>query len=112
MRLKGKGRSSFSPHDLPNKMKPRQFCRLWFNVSEEDEKARGYRTQCVNLLSRVIGLEKDTIDRWGSGVEFPGMPDQYENTLGYALTIKRMLEEGGKSQREIFQAVLQELEDS
>lgn len=93
-------------------MKPRQFCRLWFNASEEDERARGYRRRCVKLLSRVIGLEEDTIDRWGSGVDFPGMPSQYENTLSYAMTIKRMLEEGGRTQREIFQEVLKQLDDS
>ncbi|NJO39729.1 MAG: hypothetical protein HC769_28865 [Cyanobacteria bacterium CRU_2_1] len=93
-------------------MKPRQFCRLWFNATEADESTRGYRKQCVKLLARVIGLEEDTVDRWGSGIDFLGMPSQYENTLSYAMTIKRMLEEGGRNQREIFQEVLKQLEDS
>ncbi|MBW4464477.1 MAG: hypothetical protein KME07_03430 [Pegethrix bostrychoides GSE-TBD4-15B] len=93
-------------------MKPRQFCRLWLNATEDEEQSRGYRTQCVKLLSRIIGVEENTIERWGSGIDFPGMPAQYENTLSYALTIKRMLEEGGKAQRDIFLEVLKQLEDS
>lgn len=112
MRLKRQGRLCFTPDDLPQQMKPRQFCRLWFNATEEDERARGYRKQCVKLLARVIGLEEDTVERWGSGIEFPGMPAQYENTLSYAMTIKRMLEEGGKAQRDIFLEVLKQLENS
>ena len=88
-------------------MRAQEFCRAWFGASAEDEVKRGYRSQCVQLLAQVIGLEENTIERWGSGVEFSGMPPQYENTLGYALTIKRMLEAAG-SQEHIFEAVLRQ----
>lgn len=104
---RGKGRS-FTTDDLPRSMKPREFCRAWFNVTPEEEEMRGYRRQCIKLLAEVIGLEEDTVDRWGSGIDFPGMPSQYENTLGYALTIKRMLEAAG-TQRSIFEAVLEQM---
>ncbi len=103
---RSKGRS-FTTNDLPRSMKPREFCRAWFHATPTAEETRGYRRQCVKLLAEVIGLEEDTVDRWGSGLDFPGMPSQYENTLGYALTIKQMLEAAG-SQRSIFEAVLEQ----
>jgi type IV secretory pathway protease TraF len=89
-------------------MKPREFCRAWFHATPEAEETRGYRRQCVKLLAEVIGLEEDTVERWGSGLAFPGMPSQYENTLGYALTIKQMLEAAG-SQRSLFETVLEQM---
>lgn len=73
-------------------MKARDFCREWFGVDPEQERVWGYRRRCVELLSRVIGLEQDTIERWGSGVDFDKMPSQYENTLAYAIALKRVMD--------------------
>ncbi len=87
-------------------MKPREFCREWFSASEEDEKAWGYRKKCVQLLADIIGLEVDTVERWGSGVEFAKMPPQYERTLAYAVSIKRMVEAAGSGDRKILDAVI------
>ncbi|MDX2215489.1 MAG: hypothetical protein SFY66_19655 [Oculatellaceae cyanobacterium bins.114] len=90
-------------------MKPRDFCRNWFNVTEEGEQAWGYRKKCVNLLAEVIGVKVDTVERWGSGIDFPDMPPQYENTLGYALTIKRIVEVASSGSEDIMRAVIEQL---
>lgn len=103
----GKGRvTSFT---LPQSMKPREFCRQWFNASSEDEKEWGYRQKCIKLLADVIGLEQHTVDRWGKGVDFPKMPPQYENTLSYALSLKRVIEAASTGNPGILQAVIEQL---
>jgi len=94
---------------LPNKMKPREFCRQWFNASEEGEQEWGYRQKCIKLLAEVIGLEQHTVDRWGKGVDFPKMPEQYKNTLSYAIALKRVVEAAGTGNPVILQAVIDQL---
>lgn len=94
---------------LPRKMLPRDFCREWFNASEEDEHAWGYRTKCIELLAEVVGLQKSAIERWGAGPDFSNMPTQYQQTLGYAMTIKRIVEATNRDSSDLMKAVLSQL---
>lgn len=73
-------------------MKAREFCQRWFKATEEDEQIRGYREKCVVLLAQVLRVRENTIQRWGKGIDFENMPEQYEVTLAYADIIREMLE--------------------
>jgi hypothetical protein len=78
-------------------VKPREFCRLWFDADEEMENTWGYRAECVRLLSRVLGVRPETISsKWGEGIEFEKMPEQYEKTLAYANCLREMADAAGK----------------
>lgn len=96
---------------LPKNMRPRDFCREWFGVTEDDETQWGYRGRCVKLLAEITGLKVDTVERWGSGIDFPNMPPQYGNTLAYAITIKRIIEATGVESRNILNAVIEQIKD-
>lgn len=72
-------------------VQPRQFCRKWFNATEEDEQVYGYRAKCVKLLSQIIGVEPHTISsKWGAGIDFEKMPEQYQRTLAYANSLREI----------------------
>jgi hypothetical protein len=94
---------------LPRPMRPRDFCREWFNATPDDEKEWGYRQKCIKLLAEVVGLEQHTVDRWGKGIEFAKMPPQYENTLSYAISLKRVIEAAATGNPTILQAVIDQL---
>lgn len=79
-------------------VKPREFCRLWFNANDDDEQVRGYRAKCVQLLSRILGVKPETISsKWGEGIEFNQMPEQYEKTLAYANSLREIIDAAGKN---------------
>lgn len=79
-------------------MKPRQFCKLWLDADEEMEAARGYRAECVRLLARILKVQTDTISsKWGPGVDFDAMPEQYEQTLAYANSLRSILDAAGNN---------------
>ncbi|MEG3841023.1 hypothetical protein [Microcoleus sp. herbarium14] len=79
-------------------MKPREFCKLWLGADEEMEAARGYRAECVRLLARILRVQTDTISsKWGSGVAFDAMPEQYEQTLAYANSLRSILDAAGNN---------------
>lgn len=72
-------------------VQPREFCQKWFNATERDEQLRGYRAKCVKLLSQVVGIESHTISsKWGSGLDFEKMPEQYQKTLAYANSLREI----------------------
>jgi len=73
-------------------MEPRDFCRRWFAATAEEEAARGYRGKCVFLLSEILKVKENTIQRWGSGLEFENMPEPYKATLAYVDIIRCMIE--------------------
>jgi hypothetical protein len=82
-----------SPYEaLAQQMKAREFCRRWFGATLEDEQERGYREKCVVLLSKVLHIRENTIQRWGKGLDFEKMPEPYEVTLAYADIIREMIE--------------------
>jgi hypothetical protein len=72
------------------------FCRRWFGVTEEQEKARGYKARCNELLAKVLGVNIDAVKRWGS--RFEKMPQYHKLTLSYADTLREMIEAAGKNE--------------
>jgi hypothetical protein len=85
-------RKRFINLDRLQNVKPREFCAKWFGTTEEEERERGYRAKCVALLSRVLGIKVDTINnKWGPGLDFPLMPEQYEKTLTYANSLREII---------------------
>ena len=102
---------------------PRIFCRRWFDLSvtnesnlprftEEQilamESEHGYREKCINLLSKILQIQSNTIHRWGKGVSFEKIPidklRKYETYLGYidairsiAVTMVEVLDEDSLS---------------
>ncbi|KAM3112785.1 hypothetical protein [Phormidesmis sp. 146-33] len=91
-------------------MKAREFCQRWFKSTEEDEQTRGYRERCVALLARVLRVKENTIQRWGSGIDFENTPEQYEVTLAYADIIRELIERT-QSQTDLLQEVLGQIND-
>ncbi len=74
-------------------VKPREFCRLWFGADDEMERSRGYRAECVRLLSRILNVKLETINsKWGEGIEFDKMPPQHEITLSYANSLREIID--------------------
>lgn len=99
---------------LPDRMKPREFCREWFNVTLEEEQERGYKERCIELLAEITGVGRDAVDKWGKGekgkgLEFGGMPTQYEKTLAYAMALKRIAEAAYKGNPRVIEIVLEQL---
>lgn len=111
MSLKINNRSRLSPYEvLSLRMKAREFCQRWFKSTPEDEQERGYREKCVNLLARVLRLKENTIQRWGSGIDFEKMPENYEVTLAYADIIRGMIE-STYTKTDMIQTVLEQLHE-
>jgi len=74
-------------------MKAREFCRNWLGADDSTESVRGYRAECVRLLSRVLKVQGETISsKWGAGLDFPGMPEHYEQTLSYANSLRAIID--------------------
>lgn len=86
---------------------PRKFCRRWFGYEDIDrfgkprftekqilaiESDRGYRQKSINLLAEILKIKRNTIDRWGKGVEFDKIPaneqQKYQVYLGYVDVIR------------------------
>jgi hypothetical protein len=62
------------------------------------EDSRGYRAECVRLLSRILGVNTETISsKWGSGIDFEKMPEQYEKTLSYANSLREIIDAAGRN---------------
>lgn len=91
-------------------MKAREFCQRWFKSTGEEEQVRGYRERCVALLARVLRIKENTIQRWGAGIEFEEMPEQYEVTLAYADIIRELIERT-RSQTDLLQDILGHFHD-
>jgi hypothetical protein len=83
------------------------FCRRWFNATEEQQQARGYKARCNELLVKVLGVNIDAVKRWGS--HFEKMPDYHKRTLSYADTLREVIEATGKHE-EFLVEVLQRIE--
>ncbi len=94
---------------IKKRMDAWEFCRRWFDVDVDGEQERGYRAKCVKLLAQVIGLEVNTVERWGSN--FERMPDQYRSTLSYADTLRQIIQ-AASGQRALLDAVLDRLKDT
>ena len=70
---------------------PRQFLRYCFNIDHlppeemlEEETSFVYCTQCVRLLSKILGIQRKTVRSWGDNPNFEGMPKYARITCNYA----------------------------
>ena len=79
---------------LSQSMEAWDFCRRWFNATEEEQDARGYKARCNELLVKVLGVNIDAVKRWGS--RFERMPEYHKLTLSYANTLREVIEATGK----------------
>lgn len=69
---------------------PRQFLRYCFNIDQlplkeilEEETSFDYCTQCVRLLSKILGIQRRTIRQWGNNPNFEGMPKHIRVACDY-----------------------------
>ena len=111
-------------------MHPRLFCRRWFGLSIANkngkprftekqilaiESEHGYREKCINLISKLLKIKPNTIQRWGKGVLFNKIPKdkqkKYEIYLGYVDTIRVLSMSLKKLDEASLLKLLQELEN-
>ena len=110
-------------------MHPRVFCRRWFGLSAKDDNGKprftegqilameaehGYREKCINLISQLLKIKPNTIQRWGKGVLFNKIPadkrQKYKVYLSYVDTIRVMTMSLKKLDEASLLKLLQELE--
>ncbi len=108
---------------------PRLFCRRWFGLEAVKESGRprfleaqilamesehGYREKCINLLSRLLKIKPNTIQRWGKGVSFDKIPgdkrQKYEIYLGYVDSVRIIAESLHQLDESSLLKLLQKLE--
>lgn len=71
---------------------PRQFIRYCFELDKlsteeilEEEVSFGYRSQCIGLLSKILGIKRHTVRKWGDNPNFTEMPQYARQTCNYVL---------------------------
>lgn len=76
---------------LVTDIEPRQFLRYCFNIDQlpheeilEEETSFSYCTQCVQLLSKILGIQRRTVRQWGDNPNFKGIPQYARMTCNYA----------------------------
>lgn len=72
-------------------VEPREFLRYCFGIDRlnseavlEEEIRFGYSTRCINLISKLLGMQKKTVREWGDNPNFEGMPQHARMTCSYA----------------------------
>ncbi|MEM9926910.1 MAG: hypothetical protein AAF915_24730 [Cyanobacteria bacterium P01_D01_bin.50] len=72
-------------------IEPREFLRYCFGIDKftseailEEEIRFGYSTRCINLISKLLGMQKKTVREWGDNPNFEGMPQHARKTCSYA----------------------------
>lgn len=79
---------------LPNQgLEPRQFLRYCFGIAElgaesllEEETDSQYRKKCISVLSCIFNIERATVRKWGTDLNFDGMPNYCKIALAYFFT--------------------------
>ncbi|RUT01598.1 hypothetical protein DSM106972_066950 [Dulcicalothrix desertica PCC 7102] len=71
-------------------LEPRQFLRYCFGIATlgaesllEEETDSQYRKKCITVLSHVFNIEKATVRKWGTDLNFDGMPNYCKIGLAY-----------------------------
>ena len=66
---------------LTQSIEPREFLRYCFGIDKLNQEAIlseeirfGYSTRCINLISKLLGMQKKTVREWGDNPNFEGMP--------------------------------------
>jgi hypothetical protein len=82
--------SEILKHSLKKDVEPRQFLRYCFGINKlcaemilEEEISFGYSAKCVNLLSKILGIQKKTVRGWGDNPNFEDMPQHARTTCSY-----------------------------
>ncbi|WP_414622794.1 hypothetical protein [Calothrix sp. CCY 0018] len=76
---------------LPKKgLEPRQFLRHCFGIAEltpsellEEETDSQYRKKCITVLCAIFDIQRATVRKWGSDLNFEGMPKYCRVALAY-----------------------------
>lgn len=73
----------------PTELTPREFCRKMHGLADlpEVEILRAemdidYRKKCIELLTKVLGVKRQSVHNWGAGLDFEKMPATYRRILG------------------------------
>ena len=76
---------------LTQSVEPREFLRYCFGIDKLSQEAIlseeirfGYSTRCINLMSKLLGMQKKTVREWGDNPNFEGMPQHARKTCSYA----------------------------
>jgi hypothetical protein len=71
-------------------LEPRQFLRYCFGITElsppellEEETDSQYRKKCITVLCAVLGVQRPTVRKWGSDLNFGGIPNYCKVSLAY-----------------------------
>ncbi len=72
------------------RLEPRQFLRHCFGIAElsppellEEETDSQYRKKCITVLCAVLGVQRPTVRKWGSDLNFDGIPNYCKVSLAY-----------------------------
>ncbi|PAX45805.1 hypothetical protein [Brunnivagina elsteri] len=83
---------------LPDReLEPRQFLRHCFGIAEltpaellEEETDSQYRKKCITILCAIFDIQRATVRKWGSDLNFEGMPNYCKIALAYIDTAEIM----------------------
>ncbi|NMF65739.1 hypothetical protein DP113_33085 (plasmid) [Brasilonema octagenarum UFV-E1] len=71
-------------------LKPRQFLRHCFGIASlsppellEEETDSQYRRKCISVLCAVFDVQRPTVRKWGSDLNFDGIPNYCKFALAY-----------------------------
>lgn len=71
-------------------LEPRQFLRYCFGLASlsppellEEETDSQYRKKCITVLCAVLGVQRPTVRKWGSDLNFDGIPNYCKVSLAY-----------------------------
>jgi hypothetical protein len=71
-------------------LEPRLFLRYCFGIAQlsppellEEETDSQYRKKGITVLCAVLGVQRPTVRKWGSDLNFDGIPNYCKVSLGY-----------------------------
>jgi hypothetical protein len=71
-------------------LEPRQFLRHCFGIAEltasellEEETDSQYRKKCITVFCTIFNIQRATVRKWGSDLNFEGMPKYCRISLAY-----------------------------
>jgi hypothetical protein len=71
-------------------LEPRQFLRHCFGIAEltptellEEETDSQYRKKCITIFCAIFDIQRATVRKWGSDLNFEGMPNYCKIALAY-----------------------------
>ncbi|MDV3002832.1 MAG: hypothetical protein N5P05_004487 (plasmid) [Chroococcopsis gigantea SAG 12.99] len=73
----------------PPSLTAREFCRRMYGLSSlpeieilRVEMHSEYRKRCIGLLSKALGVQRQSVSNWGGGLDFRKMPAIHYRSLG------------------------------